>query len=79
VFALNPGQVAVHTVIDYTTLEGQRIFRKSTKPLFAESNKFALSEYVDGAWAPAAPTVKVGEGFFLKGAARTYTRNFSVN
>ena len=25
-FALNPGQVAVHTVIDYTTSEGQRIF-----------------------------------------------------
>jgi hypothetical protein len=43
VFALNPGQVAVHTVIDYTTSEGQRIFRESTKPLFAESNKFALS------------------------------------
>jgi hypothetical protein len=42
-FALNPGQVAVHTVIDYTTSEGQRIFRESTKPLFAESNKFALS------------------------------------
>jgi len=40
---------------------------------------FAAKEYVDGAWAPSAPTVKVGEGFFLKGAARTYTRNFSVN
>ena len=25
-FALNPGQVAVHTVIDYTTSEGQQIF-----------------------------------------------------
>jgi hypothetical protein len=43
VFALNPGQVATHTVIDYTTSEGQRIFRESTKPLFTESNKFALS------------------------------------
>jgi len=40
---------------------------------------FAGKEFVDGAWAPSAPTVKVGEGFFLKGAARTYTRNFSVN
>jgi len=41
--------------------------------------KFALKEYVDGAWAPSAPTVNVGEGFFLKGTARTYARNFSVN
>jgi len=40
---------------------------------------FAAKEFVDGAWAPSAPTVKVGEGFFLKGAARTYSRNFSVN
>ena len=40
---------------------------------------FAAKEYVDGAWAPSAPTVKVGEGFFLKGTARTYARNFSVN
>jgi hypothetical protein len=40
---------------------------------------FAAKEFVDGEWAPSAPTVKVGEGFFLKGAARTYTRNFSVN
>ena len=43
-------------------------------------SKFALNEYLDGAWsAGSAPTVKVGEGFFLKGAARTYDRNFSVN
>jgi hypothetical protein len=40
---------------------------------------FVSKEFVDGAWAPSAPTVKVGEGFFLKGAARTYSRNFSVN
>ena len=43
-------------------------------------SKFALNEYLDSAWsAGSAPTVKVGEGFFLKGAARTYDRNFSVN
>lgn len=41
---------------------------------------FALKEFVDGEWSPSAPTVKVGEGFFVKSAtARTYTRNFSVN
>ena len=40
---------------------------------------FAAKSFVDGAWEPSAPTVKVGEGFFLQGAARTYTRNFSVN
>jgi hypothetical protein len=40
---------------------------------------FSAKSYVDGAWEPSAPTVKVGEGFFLQGAARTYTRNFSVN
>jgi len=55
-----------------TAAEGDAVYQWA-------GNKFALSEYVDGAWAPAAPTVKVGEGFFLKGAARTYTRNFSVN
>ena len=42
-FALNPGQVAMGTVIDYATSEGQRIFRESIKPLFAESIKFTLS------------------------------------
>lgn len=40
---------------------------------------FAAKSFVDGAWEPSAPSVKVGEGFFLQGAARTYTRNFSVN
>jgi hypothetical protein len=42
-FALNPGQVAMGTVIGYTTSEGQQIFWESTKSLFAKSNKFALS------------------------------------
>ena len=40
---------------------------------------FSAKEFVDGEWSPSAPTVKVGEGFFLKGSARTYARNFSVN
>ena len=42
-FALNPGQVAMTTVIDYTSSEGQRIFREGSKSLFGESNKFGLT------------------------------------
>jgi hypothetical protein len=55
-----------------TAAEGDAVYQWT-------GTKFSLSEYVDGEWSPSAPTVKVGEGFFLKGAARTYTRNFSVN
>lgn len=40
---------------------------------------FSAKSFVDGAWEPSAPTLKVGEGFFVQGNARTYTRNFSVN
>ncbi|MFM7805762.1 MAG: hypothetical protein ACKPGK_14890 [Verrucomicrobiota bacterium] len=40
---------------------------------------FSAKSFVDGAWEPSAPTLKVGEGFFVQGVARTYTRNFSVN
>jgi len=29
-------------------------------------------------WAPSEPTIAVGEGFWLKGNAGTWTRNFSV-
>jgi hypothetical protein len=42
-FALNPGQVAMATTIDYTSSEGQRMFREGSKPLFGESNKFGLT------------------------------------
>jgi hypothetical protein len=42
-FAINPGQIAMTTVIDYTSSEGQRIFREGAKSLFPESNKFALT------------------------------------
>lgn len=40
---------------------------------------FKASEYVDGAWLPSVPSVKVGESFFLKGASRNYVlKNTSV-
>jgi hypothetical protein len=42
-FALNPGQVTMTTIIDYSSSEGQRVFREATKSLFSESNKFALN------------------------------------
>ncbi|MGL5918059.1 MAG: hypothetical protein ACRCYM_02330, partial [Cetobacterium sp.] len=43
VFALNPGQIAMTTIIDYSSSEGQRVFREGTKSLFTDSNKFALT------------------------------------
>jgi hypothetical protein len=43
VFALNPGQVAMTTIINYNSSEGQRVFREGTKSLFTDSNKFALT------------------------------------
>lgn len=33
---------------------------------------FISSEFVDGQWSPSTPSVKIGEGFFLKGSARNY-------
>jgi hypothetical protein len=42
-FALNPGQIAMTTVIDYTSLEGQCIFGDFSKSLFPDSSKFALT------------------------------------
>lgn len=41
---------------------------------------FSLNSFVDGEWSNgAAPSLRIGEGFFVNGAARTYTRNFSTN
>jgi len=40
---------------------------------------FSLNSFVDGEWSNgSAPTVRIGEGFFINGSARTYTRNFSL-
>ena len=40
---------------------------------------FGAKEFVDGSWSPSAPTIKVGEGFFLKGSGRNYVLNGNNN
>lgn len=56
----------------FPTKEGDNVFQWT-------GSGFSAKSFVDGAWEPSVPTLKVGEGFFVQGAARTYTRNFSVN
>ena len=40
---------------------------------------FGAKEFVDGTWSPSVPTIKVGEGFFLKGSGRNYVLNGGNN
>ena len=40
---------------------------------------FSAKEFVDGTWSPSVPTIKVGEGFFLKGSGRSYVLNNGNN
>lgn len=40
---------------------------------------FGAKEFVDGSWSPSVPSVKVGEGFFLKGSGRSYVVNGGSN
>jgi hypothetical protein len=42
-FALNPGQIAMTTVMDYSSSKEQRLFCKGIKSLYSDSNKFALT------------------------------------
>jgi hypothetical protein len=41
---------------------------------------YVSSSFIDGAWEPSEPDIKIGESFFvLKQASANWTRNFSVN
>jgi hypothetical protein len=64
------------TDLGYTPAAGDIVFQWTVPPqpyLNPNSGDF-------GAWTGGEPTLAVGEGFFLqKGAAGTWTRNFSVN
>jgi len=66
------GDITAATVGAFPAAEGDDVYQWT-------GNGFSLKSFVDGDWGGAAPTVRVAEGFFVRGTARTYTRNFSVN
>jgi hypothetical protein len=62
--------------LGYTPADGDIVFQWDVAAqTYKQPNAFDF-----GAWTGGEPTIAVGEGFFLqKGAAGTWTRNFSVN
>jgi hypothetical protein len=59
--------------IGFTAQDGDDVYKFN-------NGSFSINSFAEGEWsAGAAPQISVGEGFWVRGAARTYTRNFSVN
>lgn len=65
------GEITASTVGAFPAVEGDDVFQWT-------GSGFALKSFIDGAWEGGVPSVRVAEGFFVRGAARTYTRNFSL-
>jgi hypothetical protein len=64
------------TALGYTAAEGDIVYQWDVdNQRYKAPNGFEF-----GSWSLGEPTVAVGEGFFLqKGAAASWTRNFTVN
>jgi hypothetical protein len=71
-----PQEGGLVAALGYTPVEGDIVFQWDTATQkYKDPNAFEF-----GAWGAGDPVLKVGEGFFLqKGAAGSWTRNFSVN
>jgi hypothetical protein len=65
------GDITAAAVGNFPAVDGDDVFQWN-------GTGFSLKSFVDGDWGGTPPTVRVGEGFFVKGAARTYTRNYTV-
>ena len=66
------GDITAAAVGGFPAAEGDDVFQWT-------GTGFGLKSFVDGVWEGGNPTVRVGEGFFVRGTARTYTRNFTVS
>lgn len=70
-----PQAGALQATLGFTPGEGDIVYKWNVA-----DQRYDLSTFEFGEWAPSAPSLAVGEGFFLKAnAAGTWTRNFSVN
>jgi hypothetical protein len=64
------------TVLGFPAGEGDTVFQWNASTQAYNPAK----AFVFGAWDPSEPAIAVAEGFFVeKGAAASWTRNFSVN
>jgi hypothetical protein len=69
-------QAGTVTVLGFPAAEGDAIYQYDETRV---GSKYSISQYEFGQWS-TVPTLKVGEAFFLRtGAARAWTRTFSVN
>lgn len=71
-----PQAGALSTALGFPAADGDAVYQWNA----AGQAYAAPKSFVFGAWDPSEPTVAVAEAFFVdKGAAGTWTRNFSVN
>jgi hypothetical protein len=71
-----PQAGGLSTALGYTAAEGDTVYQwDAATQQYKNPSSFQFE-----AWDPSEPTIAVGEGFFIsKGAAGSWTRNFSVN
>lgn len=71
-----PQAGAIDTVLGFPVADGDIVYQ-----FVCSSQSYKIGTYEFGEWSPApAPSIAVGEGFFVKKAAGgVWTRNFSVN
>jgi hypothetical protein len=67
--------------LGYTPAEGDKVYQFITNdPVPANNQKYYISQFDLGEWAPALKSLDVGEAVFLeKTAAGSWTRTFNVN